>query len=71
MRLTGVVFASGSVGGAVLPMLIGVASERSGDLHLALGAIPVGAALMLAAVGITAWLRPDRRGERVVVGRNA
>ncbi len=59
-RLTGVVFASGSVGGAVLPMLIGLLSERSRDLHLALGVIPLAAACMLAAVGVTAYLRPNR-----------
>ncbi|MCW5964218.1 MAG: MFS transporter [Bryobacterales bacterium] len=60
-RLTGLVFASGSVGGAVLPMLIGQVSERSGNLSLAMAMIPCGAALMLAAVGLAAWLRPDRQ----------
>lgn len=59
-RLTGVVFASGSVGGAVLPMLVGQVSERSGSLPLAMGIIPAGAVLLLAAVGVAAWLRPDR-----------
>lgn len=59
-RITGVVFASGSVGGAVLPMMIGQVSEQTGNLPLAMAIIPVGAALLLAAVGLTAWLRPDR-----------
>lgn len=58
-RLTGVVFASGSVGGAALPMLIGQVSERSGDLSLAMAIIPCGAALMLGAVSLAALLRPD------------
>ncbi len=61
IRLTGVVFASGSVGGAVLPMLIGQVSERSGDLGLAMGMIAWGALLLLGAVGLAGWLRPHTR----------
>lgn len=59
-RIAGLLFAAGSVGGAVLPMLVGQVSERSQDLHTALWLVPAAAVLLLGAVGVAAWRRPGR-----------
>lgn len=60
-RLTGFLFASGGVGGALLPLLIGRLSDASGDLRLALTAIPAAALLMLALLVAMVRLRPRSR----------
>jgi FHS family glucose/mannose:H+ symporter-like MFS transporter len=60
-RFTGFLFASGGVGGALLPLLIGRISDASGDLKLALATIPVAAILMLAILAALVRIRPDKR----------
>lgn len=52
-RVSGFLFASASVGGAVLPMMVGLASDASGDLGKALWMLPVAAVFMIISLRIT------------------
>ena len=60
-RLSGLMFAAGGTGGAVLPLLIGEISDVTGSLRLALALIPACACGMLLLLAAMAYLRPSRR----------
>lgn len=60
-RLSGLMFAAGGTGGAVLPLVIGEISDVTGSLRLALALIPICACGMLLLLAAMAYLRPSRR----------
>lgn len=57
-RLSGLLFAAGGVGGALLPLLIGEISDTTGSLRLGLTVIPVCAIAMLVILAAVARARP-------------
>ncbi|MCC6263419.1 MAG: MFS transporter [Bryobacterales bacterium] len=59
-RLSGLMFAAGGTGGALIPLLIGEVSDAAGSLRLGLTLIPACALAMLLLLAAVAYSRPGR-----------
>ena len=59
-RITGLLFAAGGTGGALLPFVVGRLSDQTGNLSLALWTIPACTVLMYFLLAFAVQSRPDR-----------
>lgn len=59
-RLSGLLFAAGGTGGALIPLWIGEISDATGSLRLGMTVIPVCAFCMLLILAAVAYSRPSR-----------
>lgn len=59
-RLSGLLFAAGGTGGALIPLWIGEISDATGSLRLGMTVIPACAFCMLLILAAVAYFRPSR-----------